>query len=240
MKSGEALRGDLARIGSMLLDYSNPKMTAGPWAQTIEQAEFALATDGHLLFTVPRGDVPGDLPAVPEKVSKLSSKWVRAPQTNPSTISVSALQAFVGMVPPPCATCESAGQIECEDCDGSGEVDCECHCGDMHEHDCSTCKGSGGEKCSDCSGVTRARNRPAWLLGTLVDRNKVAEVLGLFDCAPDDTLSISSEDRGKMYLWRPTSAPDRMVLLASMAHVTSDVYFEKPATWASTPTAVGA
>ncbi len=99
-----------------------------PWSR----GGYSYATDGHILFRVPRREDVPEREDAPD-LSKLDAEW------NGKTYA--PLPAIPNSLIKTCDLCRGKGRIvECKTCDGDGAIECS-ECG--HERECPDCDGAG-------------------------------------------------------------------------------------------------
>lgn len=125
----------------------------GPFAVTINDTPWTIATDGWRLVAV-RHDY-GAEHAVEGIDRSVRGFYVDATADGARALDTAPLREFFAAhAPPPlgtCPECNGKASEECDECDGDGEVDCECiDCGDSHSKQCKACHGVGSFTCDRC------------------------------------------------------------------------------------------
>lgn len=137
----------------------------------------ALATNGHVLVSLPIGDVPRAIAMSDAAPWSDSADIIMRTDGKPHTVDAAELAEWAG---DPWEACPCGGvSQQCKRCDGYGVVDCYCsNCDEEHQSTCRDCKGD-GHSCPKCRGAGKVRNpQPGILFGSSVDRRLVALTLG--------------------------------------------------------------
>jgi len=227
MRTGEEIQAALTAIGARGYRIESP------YRVIVDAQSFALATDGHVLLAVHSSVCPDAVAEAPAIVAKLARDVYPRDTPTDGIVEAAQLAAFVGARTgprPPCATCNSKGEIECDDCGGAGETDCECHCGHSHEAESEACDGDGTVECPSC---TPLKKMPGSLCGHVVNRallRDVLEAVGVYD----GRLSIRATPKGSgfIYVLAPVDSAKWFAVVMSMQETTrAEAEFEKPETW---------
>lgn len=213
------LAGDALRAALDAIVQRWPQEEKILWWQDIA----VVATDGHLLVSVPRDCLTGDVPQIPAKRRDLIAKWRAVTQPNPTQIPSAQLLAFAEVSDAdtgPCETCKATGCVPCETCEGSGEVECECReCGHMHESECADCE-KGQTDCPDCND---REPRYGSLLSLVLNTVLLADLLRIVADHRDIAASVeqlAKGDHNRAYIFRPVGdGPQWLGIIMPMASI---------------------